>query len=273
MTELSRVAGLHLPPDRPLPAVPDGWHIGPPDFVGVGAQRCGTTRWYALIVSHPDVHSGYGKEQHYFDRFWQLPVAEAEIDGYGRRFPRPPGRLIGEWTPRYMSDAWTPPLLARAAPEAKLLVLLRDPVARFRSGVGRLVRRDGELAADTRNGVDQIWRGRYAEQLAALYEHFPRERILIQQYERCVADPAGEIARTYRFLGLDPGYGPPPSLHARLNSAEEHSSLSADMATELRRLYAADLRRLPELAPEIDLGLWPSAAGLGRDAQASTSVP
>lgn len=123
-----------------------------------------------------------------------------------------------------------------------------------------LYRKDGELAADIRNGNDQAWRGRYAEQLARLYEHFPREQVLVQQYERCTAEPESELARSYRFLGLDANFLP-DSLHDRLNAAVRRWALSDHMARELRRYYAPDLARLPELVPGIDLGLWPTARG------------
>lgn len=206
----------------------------------------------------PGRASGVRKELHYFDRFWEQPVGPEEIEGYACLFPRPPGTITGEWTPRYMRDFWAPPLIAQAAPEAKILVLLRDPVERFISAMALLVRQDGALAGDTRNGFDQAWRGRYAEQLTWLYRHVPREQVLVQQYERCVADPAGELAGLYRFLGLDSSFSP-ASLDQRINAEGRPWTLSAHMERELHRFYAEDLRRLPDLAPGIDLGLWPSS--------------
>ena len=60
-------------------------------------------------------------------------------------FPRPSGSLTGEWTPDYIQCSWVPALLAQAAPGTRLLVLLRDPVERFRSGLAHQ-RRDRENA-------------------------------------------------------------------------------------------------------------------------------
>ena len=59
----------------------------------------------------------------------------ADIERYQRYFPVPEGAVAGEWTPGYLIDFWTPELIARAAPEARILVLLRDPIDRFRSGL------------------------------------------------------------------------------------------------------------------------------------------
>ena len=55
------------------PEIPPGQVTGPPDVVGIGAQRAGTTWWWrGAIRSHPgfvrDVKPG--KEIHFFDRFW-----------------------------------------------------------------------------------------------------------------------------------------------------------------------------------------------------------
>jgi hypothetical protein len=67
------MSGGIWPPYLPanVPVAPSGWTVAPPDFVGVGAQKAGTTWWYTLLSSHPGVHAppGRRKELHYFDRF------------------------------------------------------------------------------------------------------------------------------------------------------------------------------------------------------------
>src|SRR5437660_746473 len=53
------------------PVLSRHWTAGPPDWVGVGVQRAGTSWWQSLLEAHPDVH-GRGwpdKELHFFDRF------------------------------------------------------------------------------------------------------------------------------------------------------------------------------------------------------------
>ena len=126
--------GVDMPPAPPQ--VPPGWSTGPPDFVGVGFQRCGTTRWYNLIAAHPEVARPVAmKELHFFDRFHSGGFTEDDLAAYREYFPRPPGQKVGEWTPLYASAPWIPPLLARSAPEARLLMILRDPVERLISGL------------------------------------------------------------------------------------------------------------------------------------------
>ena len=103
-----------------------------------------------------------------------------------------------------MLDAWTPPLLRRAAPDARLLVLLRDPVERFRSGRTLAENRLTVGAAPRAAANAGYQRGVYADQLLRLWKVFPPARVLVLQLERCVRDPRAELRRTFAFLGLDP---------------------------------------------------------------------
>ena len=109
----------------------------------------------------------------------------------------------GEWTPGYLIDFWTPGLLARAAPEARILILLRDPVERFRSSLSHQLAHLAHALID-RDIQGAFQRGLYAPQLRRVLDAFPAEQVFIGQYEACRADPARELARTFAFLGLAP---------------------------------------------------------------------
>ena len=87
-----------------------------------------------------------------------------------------------------MSHFWIPALIRRAAPDAKVLVLLRDPVERYRSGLAlqSQTRRASQASASAAFRL-----GCYATHLEQLYASFPREQVLVQLHERCVADPTG----------------------------------------------------------------------------------
>ncbi len=241
--------------------VPEGWTVAPPDFVGVGAQKAGTSWWAALIHEHPKVKraGGAAKELHFFDRYWESGFDASDAALYASYFPRPSGALAGEWTPGYMIDFWAPELIARAAPQTHILVLLRDPLDRFRSGLTHTD--DTSRAALThRDAAGAFQRGLYGQQLQRVLDAFPREQVLIQQYEACRADAAGELARTFAFLGL-----PPTTIEAGRFSRPVNPTTARkiELTRSLRRAlldgYAPDLERLRSLAPELDLGLWPSA--------------
>ncbi len=237
---------------------------GPPDFVGVGTQRSGTTWWFETLLGHPQIRGPRGrrKEQHFFDRFAARELTDADVADYHARFPRKPGQIAGEWTPRYMHDFWTPPLIARAAPDAKLLIMFRDPVERFRSGVPHRLgqRPDHRLEAVT---ADAIERGKYATQLRRVLACHDASKLLILQYEKCVADPAAQYRRTLTFLGVDPDHVHDGFTRQRgTTQAAKKKPLWDDLMAGLRAVMEPEVAALAELAPEIDVALWPNFAHL-----------
>ncbi|HEY7147213.1 MAG TPA: sulfotransferase [Streptosporangiaceae bacterium] len=256
-----------LPPTVPLlppPPVPPGWDVAPPDFVGVGAQRSGTTWWWGLLARHPRIAEVElrNKELHFFDRY--LGVRDIDPAVYHRYFPRPPGKICGEWTPRYMYDFWVPPMLAQAAPRARLLVLLRDPVARYLSALSLVTGRGYPVTAMLLN--EHLKRSLYAHQLNMLFRNFPRDQVLVLQYEACVADPVRHLRRTLEFLDLDPGQWQGESALTRRVSLSNAARPDLDPATYEALLDGVhrDLCTLFDLVPSLDPGLWPSAATWSR---------
>jgi sulfotransferase family protein len=237
---------------------------GPPDFIGVGTQRSGTTWWFQTLLGHPQIRPPRGrrKELHFFDRFCAQELTDADVAAYHELFPRRPGQIAGEWTPRYMHDFWTPKLLARAAPEAQLLIMFRDPIERFRSGVPHRLSRtpDARIKAAT---ADAIERGRYATQLRRVLAYHDESRILILQYEKCVADPAGQYRRTLRFLGVDADHEHDAFERRRgTTQAAKKKPLWTDLLEGMTATMEPEVRALAAMTPEIDVSLWKNFAHL-----------
>jgi hypothetical protein len=258
------VASEPVPAPPPIPA---GWTIAPPDFVGVGTTRAGTTWWDALIHAHPGVARAGGtpKEIHFFDRFWKGDCSEADLAAYHAYFPRPAGAIAGEWTPGYLGDPWIPPLLRRAAPDARLLVLLRDPVERFRSERATAAAggsRAGAPAIPPRVAANAAFgRGLYADQLLRLWRAFPREQVLVLQLERCVREPDAQLRRTFAFLGLDPSAADAIDAAAAGDVRRgPRADLTLEQQTTLIARYAPENARLAALlGDDLDLSLWTAA--------------
>jgi hypothetical protein len=209
------------------------------------------------VWARPDLH----KERHFLARFGAAEFGPDDVASYHRWFPRRPGTLTGEWTPDYLHWPWVPELLARAAPEARLLVVLRDPVERLCSGLAHQWRNGAPRGAATT--TDAIARGFYFQSLSRWWAHVDPERLLVLQYERCVKDPAAEIARTYDFLGLDRTYVP-AGLDRRVSGTGADRFVPSE---ELRRrmvdVYQPDVHALVRHVPDLDLELWPNFARVG----------
>jgi hypothetical protein len=114
-----------------------------PSWIGIGAQRCGTTWFTDLLVQHPQMAVGRRpatgkmvKEHHTLYRYgltldWSPSVRKE----YRATFTSDEEKL-GEFTPYYMRASWACELAADALPEdAPILVLVRDPIDRFASAL------------------------------------------------------------------------------------------------------------------------------------------
>ena len=249
------------------PALSPGEAAGPPDFVGIGAQKAGTTWWQSLLATHPGVSSrgDIHKERHFFDRFGLYPFGPSDVDLYHRWFPRREGTITGEWTPDYFDLPWVAPLLRRAAPHARLLLLVRDPVERFSSGLAHQIRHG--IPCDTTTIFYATERGFYERTLTGWLEHFEADQLLVLQYEQCEADPDAQLAITFEFLGLteyhlsDAERPPRPDLSPQ-------PALDVEVRKRLVDLYAEDVAGLAARFSYIDLKLWPNFSYLLGDVPA-----
>jgi len=95
----------------------------------VGAQKAGTSSLYSYMVQHPQVLPAARKEIHYFDRHY-----DKGLRWYRRHFPLrarlSSERLSGEASPYYLFHPHAPRRIAETLPDARILMLLRNPANR-----------------------------------------------------------------------------------------------------------------------------------------------
>jgi len=223
-----------------------------PDFVIIGAQRCGTTSLHSWLCSHPNVAPPAWKELHYFDdnyrrgEWW-----------YRSRFPlHRSGTLTGESTPFLLFHPLAPERAARDLPATtRFIVLLRDPVERALSHywysrarhlepepLARAIeleqeRTSGEMARLSRGEVSRalhvysyVARGEYAGQLDRWFDAVSRERVLVLPTEELQTERSRRAVTDW--LGLPPALTPFPVS----NRAERGDD--ADTAAVVARLRA-----------------------------------
>ena len=243
-----------------------------PSWLGIGAQRCGTTWFGDLLLQHPKVAFGRDgkKEVHFFDRYLVEPWTASARREYAALFD--PAKCSGDFTPSYLRSLWVPGLARQACkPDVVLLVLLRDPVERFGSSMRWYATRPGVPVRDRRNeylnwvrdkGNDAIWGGMYAEQLAAWSQVFPREQFIVLQYEAIRRDPQTAADRVWLALGLNPQplrAAVEPTWNSTPNSgatdAWEHTP---GLKERLRALYAPGVKTLAAKALPVAPGVSPS---------------
>ncbi len=248
--------GFDLSPPSRRP----GEVVGPPDFVGIGVMMAGVRRWCDLVADHPGIWcpKEIPMDRHFLSHFATRSFGPEQITWYHGWFPRRPGTITGEWTPSYAALPWVSRLLARAAPDARLLLLLRNPIERFRLGLAQTSEQRGSQVGS--HAVDAIERGFYGAQLRRVLEFFPSGQVLVLQYEHCVTDPASQLARTYRFLGLDACHRPPRTGPEILDPTRSVPPLDPDARRRLVGVYADDVAQLVSMVPSLDVSLWPEFA-------------
>jgi hypothetical protein len=240
--------------------VPAGATVGAPHYIGVGAQKSGTTWWHARLMAHPQSARTGGKEKHFFDRYWNREFDDADVSEYHRLFPRADGRIVGEWTPDYMFQFWTPALIARAAPDAKILVMLRDPVERYVSGLRQMHDESDPAAARTTLAGDALGRSRYCVQITRLLRSVDRQNLKVLQYERCVRDPEQMYRATLEFIGYDDTTFVPENMRRARGKTSKPKPVLTDLVREqIVADLSDDVRQLANAyADDIDLDLWPN---------------
>lgn len=191
-----------------------------PDFLIIGAQKGGTTSMYHYLTQHPQVQHAKKKEINFFtDHF------EEGVDWYRNQFfRRVPGKLQGEASPIYLFHHRAPERVYSLFPKVKLIVLLRDPVARAFSHYKHNVRKgrekrtfdeainkemktiDADLAAPElrKYGGCYVKRGVYVDQIKRWTAYFPTEQILFLKSEDFFKDPKGTMEVVHKFLGIGP---------------------------------------------------------------------
>lgn len=246
-----------------------------PSFVIIGAMRSGTTSLASWLREHPDVHMPAQKELHYFDRQYELG-----IDWYADQFKGALGEpAIGEATPNYLYEATALERLAHDIPAARVILLLRDPVARAHSHYLHRYARGGEtlsfddalraeperLASDdpvVRAHYSYADRGRYLEQIRRVERLFPAEQISIHLFEDLRDRPSTIFRMVSDFLGIDSSV-PPAVVGRQANAYQQFRSLALRRATSswpkpLRDLLGRLNRVPPARYPDV------SAAALER---------
>ncbi|MCA9915362.1 MAG: sulfotransferase domain-containing protein [Anaerolineae bacterium] len=204
-----------------------------PNFFIIGAPKCGTTAMYQYLNVHPEIYMPTdAKEPHYFAPEYQMPKMQVYRDeaAYLNLFADATTEThIGEASICYLRADAAAQRIQVFAPDAKLIIMLRNPVEMVYSlyyqglyaGTETLTTFEAALAAEEprRNGQQIPPRtvpallqyrsfGYYAAQIQHYLEYFSREQMHIILFDDFKRDTAGAYRDTLRFLGVDETFQP-----------------------------------------------------------------
>lgn len=251
-----------------------------PSVLVIGAQRSGTSSLYKYLGEHPDLAPSLRKEVGYFTRFYGQPETwyrshfPLQLRRHLARSARGHDLVAFEATPDYLLHPLAPERAHRLLPDARIVVLLRDPVERAFSHYGHMVRlgyetlpfeealaREGERTEDDRRRIladsthdptqflrfSYVARGMYAAQLRAWMAQFPAERFFVLDSGELYADPGAAYQQILRFLGVRP-WAPRhlPNISARRDDAPAEA-LAPEVRAMLEATFASANEDLEEL--------------------------
>lgn len=241
--------------------------IAQPDFIIIGAEKCGTSSLYNYISQHQQVLASLESKIHFFTYNF-----DKGLDWYRSHFPRIDRSceyITGEVSNSYLSYYQnTSDKLFKLFPEVKLLTLLRNPVARSISHYQQLVRLGQENRSFAEvvsieiaifDGVENIWsikqkywkigngtiwHSLYVYFLQKWLNKFERTQILIIKSEDLLYNPAGIMNRVFEFLEL-----PAHQLTEcpALDSDDFYEGITDSMRSQLQEFFAPHNRKLEEL--------------------------
>ncbi|MGH2572642.1 MAG: sulfotransferase [Actinomycetota bacterium] len=221
---------------------------GLPNFVVIGAMRAGTTSLWEYLRGHPQVFMATLKEPNFFS---EAGTWKRGRGWYESLFRDAGGAIaVGEASTSYTKHPihpGVPERMARVIPGARLVYVVRDPIARIRSHYEWALHRGLEhrpLAQAVLEHPGYVAYSRYAFQLDRYLDWFARDRLLVVTSEDLRDARRRTVRRVFEFLGVDPSWAP------RSLEFEQHVTDRQDakpFARRLRRLTG--YRRIARLVP------------------------
>lgn len=221
-----------------------------PDFYIVGSMKSGTTALFMHLETNPDVAAASRKEIQYYTTNRDLGLnfyrsffpKLADLEPCGNAYGR---QVTGEATPDYIFHPAAPELCKQITPDAKFVLLMRNPVDRafshwkqgrrfkfetedFVEAIAleevRLAGEDAKLRAEPtyysyrHQLYSYLARGRYAEQIENWLRHFNRDQFLFINADDMFESGAEISNKVSDFIGIS--YHPEPDVGSRFKGME-----------------------------------------------------
>lgn len=240
--------------------------INGPYFIGVGVPKAGTSWWYNLLLEHPSIVSNLSgeKEIHFFSHFGFNKINEDALENYKGLFPNDRGEVSGEWSPGYFWHPFALKNISKLLPEVKILIILRNPIYRTLSHYNHILRHRTNILGIARSKEqffkmsviypESIYCSFYDKIINNIYNIFPKDNVLLLQYESCVQNTENELKKTYEFLDMSYSYVP-CEINRKINKSKKYS-VNKEVVNRLRNYFYNDVIELTKNYEDIDLNLW-----------------
>lgn len=240
-----------------------------PSLIVIGAMKCGTSALHYYLDLHPEVQMSSPKELNFYcgeaevrAPLTRAPAVEQRImsggqnrwalgvEWYSRHFD-PRARVRGEASPNYTAP-WYPRVaerMASVAPEARLILMVRDPLDQLVSQHlhYRHAGHESRALAEALSDPDGLYfeRARYYKRLEPFLGLFPREQIMVVAQEDLLRRRRETLTRVFGFLGIEEGFWT-----MKMERIRHSSSGKGWRARAVRRVQYGRLGRLARFVPQ-----------------------
>lgn len=225
-----------------------------PNFLLIGAAKCGTTNLADCLAQHPEVFFSRPKEPSFFSSMWD----HYDLDWYRSLFEAAGTfKAIGEGSTTYsVAVSWPAhERIAQHLPDAKLIYLIRHPLRRMESMYYQYLANGvplGSFSRAVREYEPLLDGSLYWRQISLYRRHFRDDRILVILFDDLVSDAPRVHRRVFEFLGVNPNVRVLPRGQA-LNPRQQRTQ-DRGVIRMLRDSFVGDLFR-SSLPPHVRASL------------------
>ena len=197
-----------------------------PDFLVIGAKRCGTTSLYEYLGEHPCIKKSSHDHIGFFDDNFDLGIGFYKSffpTIFEKKFLEFKNRklLTNDVTSSYIQNSQTATKIFQTLPDKKIIAILRNPIDRAYSEYNVDLRVNPNIQSfETiiQNEIDNmenkddgeviknkhyLKNGIYFDQLKPWFELFPKKNILILSTEKFGEDANNIFNIIFKFLNLE----------------------------------------------------------------------
>lgn len=197
-----------------------------PNFFIVGGPKCGTTALYEYLRRHPEVFLPHRKEPNYFGRR-TLTARRPTRETYLALFEDAgDARFLGEASPLTMIHETAAAEIHAMNPEAKIIAMVRDPVAAMYAMFTQCLLNSDEDCFDFAEALEAeparlrgerlpavcgdtsriLYRkcATFSPQIERFFKVFGRENVHVVVFDDFAADTAAAFSAVLEFLGAAP---------------------------------------------------------------------
>jgi len=232
-----------------------------PDFLVIGAARCGTSSLFANLRKHQSIvapvpkafraNKTNTKEIHFFDKNSKYYKGMEFYKTFFMGQRNNPSDLVFEATPNYLFVPEVPARIEKSFPhpeKLKFIVMLRNPVDRAWSHYCGWQKKCGwRMDALVSPDHEIIKKGFYDDQLKRWFKIFDRAQFLIIRSEDFFIKPRTIIKSCFDFLGVDSQWIDDFTYYDPIKTYKRTDKLPVEYRRTMKTIFKAHTVELEEM--------------------------